>query len=131
LNYGECRINSTNHHSEIIMRKIALTTSIITAALIATTAFAQMGPGMGGGMGGGKGHFAWNQDVTQGWTLMTAQERTEWNTKMRAATTYDECKTMQAEHHQVMEARAQEKGVKLAPPRQNGCDMMKSRGFIK
>ena len=117
------------------MKKIALTTSIITAALIATSAFAQMGPGMGGGMGpgmgGGQGRFAWNQDVTKGWTLMTAQERTDWNTKMRAVTTYDECKTVQAEHHQLMEARAHEKGVTLAPPRQNGCDMMKSRGFIK
>lgn len=115
------------------MKKIALKTSLIAVALIATTAFAQMGPGMGGGMGGGKGQggFAWNQDVTKGWTLMTAQERTDWNTKMRAVTTYDECKTLQTEHHQVMEARAQEKGVKLAPPRQNGCDMMKSRGMIK
>ena len=33
------------------MKKIALTTSFITAALIATTAFAQMGPGMRSGMG--------------------------------------------------------------------------------
>ena len=109
------------------MKKIALTTSIIAAALIATTAFAQMGLGMGGG----QGRFAWNQDVTKGWTLMSEQERVDWNTKMRAVTTYDECKTVQAEHHQLMEVRAQEKGVKLAPPRQNGCDMMKSRGFIK
>lgn len=113
------------------MKKIVLKTSLITAALVATTAFAQMGPGMGQGMGGGQGRFAWNQDATKGWTLMTAQERTDWNTKMRAVTTFDECKTLQAEHHQVMEARAQKKGVKLAPPRQNGCDMMKSRGMIK
>lgn len=117
------------------MKKIALKASLVTVALVATTAFAQMGPGVGGGMGqgmgGGQGRFAWNQDATKGWTLMTAQERTDWNTKMRAVTTFDECKTLQTEHHQAMEARAQEKGIKLAPPRQNGCDMMKSRGMIK
>lgn len=117
------------------MKKTTLSATFITAALIASTAFAQMGSGMGGGMGpgmgGGQGRANWNEDVTKGWTLMTAQERTEWNARMRAVTTYDECKSLQAEHHQAMEARAGERGVKLAPPRHNGCDMMKARGIIK
>lgn len=112
------------------MKKFALSVSFVTAAVIAASAFAQMGPG--GGMGpGGKGRFAWSQDYTPGWTLMTAQERTDWSTKMHEVKTYDECKTMQAEHHKTMEARATEKGVKLMPQRQNGCDVMKTRGFIK
>lgn len=112
------------------MKKLALSISFVTAAVIAASAFAQMGPG--GGMGpGGNGRFAWNQDYTPGWTLMTAQERTDWSTKMHEVKTYDDCKTLQAEHHKTMEARATEKGVKLMPQRQNGCDAMKARGFIK
>jgi hypothetical protein len=106
------------------MKNLRLTTTLIAASLIATSAFAQMGPGKGG-------RFAWNQDYTQGWTLMSAQERTEWQTKMGEAKTYDECKALQDEHRKTMEARATEKGVKLAAPRQNGCDVMKARGFIK
>lgn len=106
------------------MKKLALTASFITAAVVATTAFAQMGPG-------GKGRFAWNQDYTPGWTLMTAQERTDFATKMAGVETYDECKAIQDEHRKTMEARAAEKGVKLIPPRMNGCDVMKARGFIK
>ena len=111
------------------MKKLVLTASFLTA-VVAASAFAQMGPG--GGVGpGGKGRFAWNQDYTPGWTLMTAQERTDWSTKMYEVKTYDECKALQAEHHKTMEARATEKGVKLMPQRQNGCDVMKARGFIK
>ena len=79
----------------------------------------------------GPGRFAWNKDYTPGWTLMTAQERTDFANKMREVKTYDECKALQEEHHKTMEARAAEKGVKLAPPRQNGCDVMKARGLIK
>jgi hypothetical protein len=30
----------------------------------------------------------------------------------------------------VMADRAKEKGLPYAPPRQNGCDVMKARGFI-
>ena len=62
---------------------------------------------------------------------MTAQERTDYATKMAEVKTYDECKALQDEHHKTMEARAAEKGVKLVPARQNGCDVMKARGFIK
>lgn len=108
------------------MKNLRLTTTLIAAGLIATTAFAQMGPGMGKG-----GRFAWNQDYTPGWTLMTPQERTDWAVKMGEVKTYDECKAAQDEHHKLMEARAAEKGVKLTAPRQNGCDVMKARGFIK
>ena len=106
------------------MKKTALALSILAAALIATAVSAQ--PGMGG-----KGRFAWTQDYTPAWTLMTAEERTEWQNKMVSAKTYDECKALQAEHRTTMEARAKEKGVKLADQRQNGCDVMKARGLIK
>ena len=100
--------------------RIAMIT--LMSAIIAAPAIAAPGKG---------GRFNWNQDATVGWTLMTAQERTEWETKMRAVKTYDECKALQAENHTTMEARAKEKGVTLPAPRQNGCDVMKSRGYIK
>lgn len=88
------------------------------------------GPGMGPRGRGGRG-MRFNQNNMQGWTLMTPAERTAQQTRMRAVKTYDECKLVQAEHRSAMEARAKEKGVTLPVPRQNGCDNMKARGFIK
>ncbi|WP_126444976.1 hypothetical protein [Sulfuricystis multivorans] len=98
-------------------KQIALIAALSTTALSAVAA--------------GPGRFAWNKDYTPGWTLMTPEERSEWANKMREVKTYEECKALQEEHHKAMEERAKEKGVKLMPPRQNGCDVMKARGFIK
>lgn len=112
------------------MKKAVLTTTVLTATLFAASAFAQMGPG--GGMGqGGKGKFGWNQDHTPGWTLMSSEERNAWQAQMGAVKTYDECKTTQDTHRQMMEGRAKEKGLKFAPASQNGCDAMKARGLIQ
>jgi len=85
---------------------------------------------MGGmGMGGGPGmRFAQNNAV---WSLMTPEERIAMRTKMHAVKTYDECTQVQAEQRTLLEARAKEKGVTLPTPRQNACDNMKARGFIK
>lgn len=91
-------------------------------ALLGTTALAQSGPGA---------RYGWTRDNTLGWTLMTTQERAEHQAKMRAVKTYEECQTLQNEHHQAMEARAKEKGITLRPPRRNGCDIMKERGILK
>ncbi|KAF0165962.1 MAG: hypothetical protein FD157_1138 [Rhodocyclaceae bacterium] len=91
-----------------------------------------MGPGAGMGPGGGKAmRFNFDKNNTRGWALMSTEERTAHSGKMRAAKTYDECKALQTEHHQAMEARAKEKGVTLPAPRYNGCDRMKARGFFK
>lgn len=93
---------------------------------------AGMGPGQGMGPGAGMGmRFKFDKDTTPGWALMTAEERTAHSQKMHAAKTYDECKALQTEHHQAMEARAKEKGVTLPAPGANGCDRMKARGFFK
>ncbi len=118
-----------------------LTYITLIALLVAGTAapsFAQPGPGMGGmggmgaGMGPGKGaRFAFDKDSTPGWALMSAEERTAHREKMLAAKSYEECKTIQAEHHAAMEARAKEKGATLPAPRQNGCDRMQARGLFK
>ena len=134
----------------------SITVIALLGAALATPALAQCGMGMGGGMGGGMrggavmqngGNANWgpgmgyggnggrgmrfNQNnAAPGWTLMTPEERTAFQVKMRAVKTYDECKLTQAEHRSLMEARAKEKGVNLMPPRQNACDNLKARGLI-
>ena len=111
-------------------------------SLLAVPALAQNGAGAGGGGGGmgggpcmqgggGGGGMRFNKKNTPGWQLMTQEERTQMQTKMRAVKTYDECKQLQTEHRAQMEARAKEKGVTLREPRQNGCDRMKAKGLIQ
>jgi TRAP-type C4-dicarboxylate transport system substrate-binding protein len=72
-----------------------------------------------------------NQNNTRGWALMTPEERTAFQLKMREVKTYEECKVLQAEHRSAMEARAKEKGVTLMAPRAYACDRMQARGWIK
>ena len=130
----------------------SITVIALLGVALATPALAQGGMGMGGGMGGGPGmqnggtdnwgpgmgygghggrgmRFNQNNGV-RGWTLMTAEERTAFQIKMRAVKTYDECKLTQTEHRSLMETRAKEKGVKLMAPRQNACDNLKARGLL-
>lgn len=111
----------------------ALSASVLAQSAPAAGPGMGMGPGSGqmGPGGGGMRGMRFDKTNTPGWTLMTAEERTANQTKMRAVKTYDECKVVQAEQHAAMEARAKEKGVTLNTPRQNGCDRMKARGFIK
>ncbi|MBG6079890.1 Spy/CpxP family protein refolding chaperone [Rubrivivax gelatinosus] len=112
------------------------------AALAAAAAFAQTpapagaasapvqgaGPGMGGGMGGGmgpgggRGAARWGQGVTPGWALMTPEERTAHQTKMRSMTTRADCRAYVEQHHADMAARAKERGVAVpAMPRRDPC----------
>lgn len=129
-------------------------TQIITTTLAATLVLGMAGlvaaqPGTGPGMGGGPGmqgtgpgaqqagpatgwrSWRFDQGNTRGWTLMTPDERAAHQTRMAAVKTYQECKQVQDEQRQSMEARAKEKGVTLAAPRQNGCDVAKARGWLK
>ena len=114
---------------------------------VALPVYAQPGPGPGGGPGAGPGagmgsgpgraraakapRFEFNKDNTFGWKQMSAAERTAHRDKMLSAKTYDECKAVQDEQHKLMEARANEKLMTLAPSRQNACDRMKARGLLK
>jgi len=98
-----------------------------------------MGPGGGRGMyGGGRGMgygmgpgAAGGQNLTRGWELVTPQERTEQQIKMRAVKTYDECTAVQTEHRGKLEVRAKEKGLTLVSQRGNPCDNLKARGLIQ
>ena len=113
---------------------------VVLGSALAVPALAQSGQGAGGGgmgggpcmQGGGAGSgMRFNQKNTPGWQLMTQEERTEMQGKMRTLKTYDECKQLQTEHRALMEARAKEKGVTLREPRQNGCDRMKAKGLVQ
>jgi hypothetical protein len=77
------------------------------------------------------GRYRFQQDNTPGWTLMTPAERKEFQNRMRAAKTYDECKALRAEHRATLEARAKEQGVALNEPRRDACEQMRARGFVK
>ena len=117
--------------TSMTLKSITLIT--LLGATLAMPAFGQGGMGMGGGPGmqnGGRG-MNFNQSNTRGWTLMTQEEQSAFQTKMREVKTYDECKMVQTEHRSAMEIRAKEKGVTLQAPRQNACDNMKARGIIK
>lgn len=80
-----------------------------------------MGPGMGPGAGRGPGARA-GSDYTPGWSMMTPKEREEHRASMRNAKTADECKALMDRHHELMSARAKERGAKpLATPRRQAC----------
>jgi hypothetical protein len=99
-------------------------------SFLAAAAVAQPGPGMGG-PGGGWGGWKWNSSNVPGWQMMTPEERKEHQDKMHGMKTYDECKGYHEAHRKLMEQRAKDKGVTLATPRSNPCDMMRVRGIFK
>ena len=141
--------------SRINFKVIALI-ALVGAALV-TPVLAQPGPGMGGGWGGGPcmqgggmrngagvgpgARAGWgnkggrmmmaNQDNVRGWTLLTPEERTSFQNRMRNVETYDECIQVQTEHRGMVEVRAKEKGVNLMTPMRNMCDNLKARGAIQ
>lgn len=101
------------------MKRRLIIAATMAAVILSTSALAQ-----------GR-HYRFNQTNTPGWSLMSAEERTEHQKKMLAAKTYDECKAIQEEQHKAMEARAKEKGATLGAPKTNACDNMKAKGLIK
>ena len=141
--------------SRINLKVIALIA--LVGAALAAPVLAQPGPGMGGGWGGGPcmqgggmrngagvgpgARAGWgnkggrmmmaNQDNVRGWTLLTPEERTSFQNRMRNVETYDECVQIQTEHRGMVEVRAKEKGVNLMTPMRNMCDNLKARGGIQ
>lgn len=141
--------------SRINFKVIALIA--LVGAALAAPVLAQPGPGMGGGWGGGPcmqgggirngagvgpgARAGWgnkggrmmmaNQDNVRGWTLLTPEERTSFQNRMRNVESYDECVQIQTEHRGMVEVRAKEKGVNLMTPMRNMCDNLKARGAIQ
>jgi len=54
-----------------------------------------------------------DQEQIYGSQLMTQEERAEYRTKMRNATTTEERERIRNEHHELMKARAKEQGVTI------------------
>jgi hypothetical protein len=69
----------------------------------------------------------WGADYTPGWAMMSAKERDEHRERMRNAKTYEECVAARQQHHELMAARAKERGMPgpLAQPRRDACAGLK------
>jgi hypothetical protein len=65
------------------------------------------------------------QEQIYGSQLMTPEERTEFRTRMQAATTNEEREQIRREHHQQMQVRARQQGTTLPdePPARGGRGM--------
>ncbi|HEU4344278.1 MAG TPA: hypothetical protein VFU31_22190 [Candidatus Binatia bacterium] len=62
---------------------------------------------------------------TRGWQFMTPEERIEHQAKVRGFRTYEECRAYQMEHHQLMEARAKQRGMALPSGGRDFCAHLK------
>jgi len=58
-----------------------------------------------------------------GWALMTPQERTEHQAKMRSMKTHEECNAYMVEHKVQIATRAAERNVQLRTQRRDPCAM--------
>jgi hypothetical protein len=119
-----------------IIRWTAMASSAAALALLAGCAQHGMGHGMGGGqmmgsgtggnmgMGHGMGMMA-DEANTPGWSMMTPEERDAHRSRMRSATTREECERLMTEHHQRMVDRAKERSLPSpAGPRAGACPGM-------
>lgn len=108
------------------MVKKTLTITALTGAFMLGGGFAsaadQQDPAMEQAQAPGQASSQ-SEDRIFGRQLMTAQERTDYRNRMRAAKTAEERDKIRAEHHELMKARAKERGVTLPdepPPRGGG-----------
>lgn len=123
-----------------ITRWTAIASFVMALAPLAGCAQHGMGHGMGGGhtmgsgtgtgkgmgMGHGAGMGADAQASTPGWSMMSPEEREAHQSRMKSATTREECERYMHEHHQRMTERAKERGQPApAAPRADTCPAMK------
>lgn len=78
-----------------------------------------------------RGPWRASEENTQGWRLMTPEERIEHQAKVRSFKTYEECQAYRAEHHREMEARAKPLGLSLHPGREDICEHIPARSAAK
>jgi hypothetical protein len=75
-----------------------------------------------------RGPWRASEENTQGWRLMSPEERIDHQAKIRSYKTYEECQVYRAEHHRLMEERAAALGLALRPGREDICDHLEPRG---
>jgi len=73
-----------------------------------------------------RGPWRASESNTSGWQLMSPQERIEHQARIRGFSDYEACRAYQLEHHRLMEARAQERGVQLRPGRRDVCEHLRN-----
>ena len=69
-----------------------------------------------------RGPLRASEGNTRGWQLMTADERIEHQARIRGFTTYEECRSYQVAHHQLMEERARARGMALPQGGRDICE---------
>ncbi|MEJ2525904.1 MAG: hypothetical protein P8Y73_10095 [Desulfuromonadales bacterium] len=93
--------------------------------LVATAGFA-LAANQGGSGAAGAMH---NEEMIYGSQMMTEQERLELRERMRAAETNEERERIRLEHHERMQERAKEQGLRLPDmPPEHGGGMGKGMG---
>ena len=73
-----------------------------------------------------RGPWRANEQNTGGWYYMTPEKRIEHQARIRSFKTLDECRTYQAGHHKLMEARAREQGRPLLGGHRDICEQLRS-----
>lgn len=101
--------------------KAIMITVALTLALAMGIAIAEAGPWQWNG----------NNKNTYGWQLMTAEERSEHQAKLRGFTDFPSCKAYVDEHHTQMQERAKAKGITTPMIKRNPCEVMKAKGMFK
>lgn len=77
--------------------------------------------GLAAGLAEARGPWRSSEDNTQGWNLMSPEERIEHQARIRGFKTYEECQAYRSEHHRWMEARARERGALLRGGHRDFC----------
>jgi hypothetical protein len=83
-------------------------------------------------MKGGPRAPRFGNNNTPGWSMMSADERTNYRNRMTAAKSVDECRSLVAQHRGLIEERAKQRGAAAPPgPRGDMCETMRQRGFFQ
>jgi len=106
--------------------------TMLIAAMLAVSlaAVAQPGPPPGAGPGAGCGPKSgpcFDANTVPGWGMMSSEERTQHQQRMRSMHTQDECVGYMNQHHQQMQERAKAQGKTLPwdGPAGRGCDYLR------
>ena len=78
------------------------------------------------GTSSARGPWSASESNTRGWQLMSPEERIDHQAKIRSFTKLEECRSYQVSHHQLMEERAQQRGLALAGSGRDICDHLKT-----